>query len=146
MDQTNTQTQAGQNSQNLQSVGSQAQQTANGFQGSSGVDLSTDNTSNVLNQGISLQNLSVGVASANTKTTTEPPKSPEVISSGMPASYVFVPLLILFVFALVLAYRRAKKFDERALKTSPAEVALLEEIKQVKNKKKKKKPKKPHHR
>lgn len=145
MDQTNTQ--AGQNGQNLQSGGDATQQTASGFQTGAGPGLNSDNTSSALNQGINTNKLSVGVASANSRTSVAPVENPALNSSGVSVSYIIVPLILLFVVALVLAYKRAREFDEGAQETIPAETELLEEVEsEVKKvKKKRKKPKRPHH-
>jgi hypothetical protein len=145
MDQTNTQ--GGQDLQSLQPQSSQTQQASSNFQAGSGVDLSGNNTSSLLNQNVGAGNLSVGVASSNSQTSIAAPGPVVVKSSGVPGFFVLI-LLVLFVLALVLAYRRARKFDNDVLETTPAEEELLGEVTWVtktKNKKKRKKPKRPHH-
>jgi hypothetical protein len=143
----NTNTQAGQDLQNLQPQGNHAQQTSSNFQAGTGVDLSNDNTSSLLNEGVGVGNLSVGVASANSQTSIAPAEPVVLKGSGVPASYILIPL-ILFFFALFLAYRRIRKLDKTALENVQAEEELLEDttwVTKAKKKKKKKKPKKAHH-
>jgi len=147
MDQTNTNTQAGQDLQNLQPQGNQTQQTGSNFQNGSGVNLSDSNTNDLLNKGLDAGSLSVGVAGANSQTSIAPPQQPVATQdSGVSPFYVII-ILFLFFLSVFLIYRRARKFDREAMTTSPAEEELLEGITWVtKEKKKRKKPKKAHHR
>lgn len=133
--------------QSLQPQGSHTQQTSSNFQNGSGVNLSNDNTSSLLNEGVGAGNLSVGVASANSQTSIAPAEPVVLKDSGVPVSYVLVPLL-LFFFALFLAYKRIMRFEKNSLENTKAETELLEDVAWVtkdKKKKKKKKPKKAHH-
>lgn len=147
MNETNTSTQGGQDLQSLQPQAGQTQQASSNFQSGSGVDLSENNTSNLLNQGVNAGNLSVGVASAGSQTSVGAPGPVAIKNSGVPGFFVLIPV-VLFIFALVLAYRRVRGFDNNALETVPAGEELLEKVSWVtktKNKKKRKKPKRPHH-
>ena len=147
MNEANTNTQGGQDLQSLQPQAGQTQQASSNFQAGSGVDLSENNTSNLLNQGVNSGNLSVGVASAGSQTSVAAPESVAAKSSGVPGFFVLIPI-VLFIFALVLAYRRVRKFDNNALETTPVEEELPEGVAgftKTKNKKKRKKPKRPHH-
>ncbi|HEX5798205.1 MAG TPA: hypothetical protein VFX79_02515 [Candidatus Saccharimonadales bacterium] len=146
MNETNTNTQAGQDLQNLQPQGNHTQQTSSNFQNGTGVNLSGSNTSSLLNEGGRTGNLSVGIASANSQTSIAPVEPVVLKDSGVPTFYILIPL-VLFFFALYLAYRRIIKFDKTTAEDVQAEGVLLEEAARIPKakKKKRKKPKKAHH-
>lgn len=143
----NTNTQAGQDLQSLQPQNRQTQQTTSGLQAGSGADLNNSSTSNILNQGVNTEGLSVGVASTNSRTSIAPPEPATLKSDSSIGPMPYATLLFLFiVIVLVIAYKRARKFGEQTLESSEAETDLVEEIPLVKKaKKKRRKPKRPHH-
>jgi hypothetical protein len=143
----NTNTQAGQDTQSLQPGGNQTQGNASPLQTGSGAGLSGNDSSDILNQGAPAGSLSVGVAGSSSQTSIAPVEPVVLKDSGVPVFYVFIPL-ILFFFALFLAYRRIRKLDKTALESTQTEEESLEDVTWVtkdKKKKKKKKPKKAHH-
>ncbi len=147
MDQTNTQ--AGGNAQSLQPQAGQTQGSASPLQTGSGAGLSSSDSSNILNQGTAAGDLSVGVAGSSSRTSTGPPGNTASANTGIPGFFALIPL-VLFLFALILAYRRIRKFDRQTPEENARpEEEMLEDLTWVtkaKNKKKKrKKPKKPHH-
>ena len=130
----------------MQTGGRPTQETAGNFQAGSSVDLSTDNTSNILNQAANTGKLNVSVAGTGSKVSTEAPKPVGAGNTGVSAAYIIIPLLFLIACALFLAYWKARRFSFNEAGPNPAEMELLEEtVKTIKTKKKRKKPKRPHH-
>lgn len=85
------------------------------------------------------------MANANTQASIAPPENTALKTSGIPAAYIFIPMALLILVA-ILVYRKMKKFDKETLGSSAAEEILLEEVATIaKTKKKRKKPKRPHH-
>lgn len=144
MNQTNTNTQAGQDLQNLQPQGNQAQGATGSFQAGSGVNLSNPNTSNLLNERTGSRSLSVSVAGTS-QTAVAPPQPVSINSSEVPAYYIIVPL-VLFFFVVLLIYMRALKGNKFLIQELTENDELPAQIpKTGKTKKKRKKPKRPHH-
>lgn len=147
MNEANTNTQSGQDLQNLQPQASHAQQTTSGLQTGAGTGSLNNEASSLLNQSLVNSNLRVGVANASSQTSIAPagPMPQKADSAVGPMFYV--ALLFLFIaFALVVSYRRTRRLNEDVSDNTRAEDLLKEISKVRKTKKKRKKPKKAHHR